>query len=56
MARWYRYRSSSSLPLDELYEHSPAARRYPRDCVLRRLFKLNNEFQRNRIIRSLDLK
>ncbi|EPV9037381.1 DUF7301 family protein, partial [Escherichia coli] len=24
--------------------------------VLRRLFKLNNEFQRNRIIRSLDLK
>ncbi|EON5164994.1 hypothetical protein ACNDI8_004841, partial [Escherichia coli] len=26
------------------------------DRVLRRLFKLNNEFQRNRIIRSLDLK
>ncbi|EOK5619507.1 DUF7301 family protein, partial [Escherichia coli] len=24
--------------------------------VLRRLFKLNNEFQRNRIIRSLDFK
>ncbi|EOL8579014.1 hypothetical protein RNY81_RS25915, partial [Escherichia coli] len=24
--------------------------------VLRRLFRLNNEFQRNRIIRSLDLK
>ncbi|EFM9555867.1 hypothetical protein A6527_005301 [Escherichia coli] len=47
---------SSSLPIDELYEHSPAARRYPRDRVLRRLFKLNNEFQRNRIIRSLDLK
>ncbi|ENC1707223.1 hypothetical protein ABKD90_004811 [Escherichia coli] len=56
MVRWYRYRSSSSLPLDELYEHSPAARRYPRDRVLRRLFRLNNEFQRNRIIRSLDLK
>ncbi|EEY2234454.1 hypothetical protein DS086_005006 [Escherichia coli] len=54
LVRWYR--SSSSLPLDELYEHSPAARRYPRDRVLRRLFKLNNEFQRNRIIRSLDLK
>lgn len=54
LARWYR--SSSSLPLDELYEHSPAARRYPRDRVLRRLFRLNNEFQRNRIIRSLDLK
>ncbi|EFG9168669.1 hypothetical protein BL843_005331, partial [Escherichia coli] len=49
-------RSSSSLPLDELYEHSPAARCYPRDRVLRRLFKLNNEFQRNRIIRSLDFK
>nr|WP_249926352.1 hypothetical protein [Escherichia coli] len=45
-----------SLPLDELYEHSPAARRYPRDRVLRRLFRLNNEFQRNRIIRSLDFK
>ncbi|WP_244566541.1 DUF7301 family protein [Escherichia coli] len=44
LVRWYRYRSSSSLPLDELYEHSPAARRYPRDRVLRRLFKLNNEF------------
>ncbi|WP_432757419.1 DUF7301 family protein, partial [Escherichia coli] len=43
-------------PLDELYEHSPAARCYPRDRVLRRLFKLNNEFQRNRIIRSLDFK
>ncbi|EFA6622686.1 hypothetical protein ABGK97_002666 [Escherichia albertii] len=56
LVRWYRYRSSSSLPLDELYEHSPAARRYPRDRVLRRLFKLNNEFQRNRIIRSLDFK
>ncbi|WP_340565792.1 hypothetical protein [Escherichia coli] len=56
VTRWYRYRSSSSLPLDGLYEHSPAARRYPRDCVLRRLLKLNNEFQRNRIIRSLDLK
>ncbi|EOM2423786.1 DUF7301 family protein, partial [Escherichia coli] len=28
----------------------------PRDRVLRRLFKLNNEFQRNRIIRSLDFK
>ncbi|EIH7101989.1 TPA: hypothetical protein ACNK0I_005842 [Escherichia coli] len=56
LVRWYRYRSSSSLPLDELYEYSPAARRYPRDRVLRRLFKLNNEFQRNRIIRSLDLK
>lgn len=28
LVRWYRYRSSSSLPLDELYEHSPAARRY----------------------------
>ncbi|EPN1688592.1 DUF7301 family protein, partial [Escherichia coli] len=27
-----------------------------RDRVLRRLFKLNNEFQRNRIIRSLDFK
>ncbi|MDI0579697.1 hypothetical protein NEP03_15645 [Escherichia coli] len=54
LVRWYR--SSSSLPLDELYEHSPAARRYPRDRVLRRLFRLNNEFQRNRIIRSLDLK
>ncbi|EOM2423584.1 hypothetical protein IMS54_004733, partial [Escherichia coli] len=27
-----------------------------RDRVLRRLFRLNNEFQRNRIIRSLDLK
>ncbi|ENW8869367.1 DUF7301 family protein, partial [Escherichia coli] len=26
------------------------------DRVLRRLFKLNNEFQRNRIIRSLDFK
>ncbi|EES4285792.1 hypothetical protein K3P64_004916, partial [Escherichia coli] len=35
LVRWYRYRSSSSLPLDELYEHSPAARRYPRDRVLR---------------------
>ncbi|EKK2771279.1 hypothetical protein PMJ71_004856 [Escherichia coli] len=56
LVRWYRYRSSSSLPLDELYEHSPAARRYPRDRVLRRLFRLNNEFQRNRIIRSLDFK
>ncbi|EGZ9298894.1 hypothetical protein SG38_005626, partial [Escherichia coli] len=41
LVRWYRYRSSSSLPLDELYEHSPAARRYPRDRVLRRLFRLN---------------
>lgn len=29
LVRWYRYRSSSSLPIDELYEHSPAARRYP---------------------------
>ncbi len=28
LVRWYRYRSSSSLPIDELYEHSPAARRY----------------------------
>lgn len=56
LVRWYRYRSSSSLPIDELYEHSPAALRYPRDRVLRRLSKLNNEFQRNRIIRSLDLK
>ncbi|HFL4354753.1 TPA: hypothetical protein ACG31J_003988 [Escherichia coli] len=54
LARWYRYRSSSSLPLDELYEHSLAARRYPRDRVLRRLVKLSVEFQRNRIIQQFD--
>ncbi|HEB1132323.1 TPA: hypothetical protein RY334_002960 [Escherichia albertii] len=55
LVRWYRYRSSSSLPLDELYEHSPAARRYPRDRVLRRLVKIDNDFQCDRIIQQLDL-
>ncbi|AKP85154.1 TPA: hypothetical protein KAK57_001569 [Escherichia coli] len=55
LVRWYRYRSSSSLPLDELYEHSPAARRYPRDRVLRRLVKIDNDFQCDKIIQQLDL-
>ena len=55
LVRWYRYRSSSSLPLDELYEYSPAARRYPRDRVLRRLVKIDTDFRCDRIIQQLDL-
>ncbi|HGA9953543.1 TPA: hypothetical protein ACIURQ_004157, partial [Shigella flexneri] len=34
----------------------PKPRSYPRDRVLRRLVKIDNDFQCDRIIRSLDLK
>ncbi|MGT0442987.1 DUF7301 family protein [Shigella flexneri] len=35
---------------------APKPRSYPRDRVLRRLVKIDNDFQCDRIIRSLDLK
>ncbi|HHU0877247.1 TPA: DUF7301 family protein [Escherichia coli] len=56
IGRAKRYWSASRLPTDERQKSAPKPRSYPRDRVLRRLFRLNNEFQRNRIIRSLDLK
>lgn len=55
IGRAKRYWSASRLPTGERQKNAPKPRIYPRDRVLRRLCKLNNEFQRNRIIRSLDL-
>lgn len=46
----------SDAAVSQWKEVIPEKDAYPRDRVLRRLFKLNNEFQRNRIIRSLGFK
>ncbi|EAQ0352164.1 DUF7301 family protein [Salmonella enterica subsp. enterica serovar Montevideo] len=56
LSRAKRYWSASGLPTGERQKNAPKPRSYPRDRVLRRLVKIDNDFQCDRIIRSLDLK
>ena len=55
IGRAKRYWSSSSLPTGERQKNAPKPRSYPRDRVLRRLVKIDNDFQCDRIIQQLDL-
>lgn len=56
IGRAKRYWSASRLPTGERQKNTPNPRSYPRDRVLRRLVKIDNDFQCDRIIRNLDLK
>ncbi|ENZ3017058.1 DUF7301 family protein [Escherichia coli] len=55
IGRAKRYWSASRLPTDERQKSAPKPRSYPRDRVLRRLVKIDNDFQCDRIIQQLDL-
>lgn len=55
IGRANRYWSASRLPTDERQKSAPKPRSYPRDRVLRRLVKIDNDFQCDRIIQQLDL-
>ena len=52
MRRAKRFMRSTRLRGVELQENYPIPRRYPRDRVLRRLVKIDTDFQRNRSIKQ----